>query len=78
MANCIMCIKFDECPWRSDPDSLCSAYEQRAMTNADRIRAMSDEELGYFLQCIEEKISIDAGFLGITGWLTWLKQEAED
>lgn len=46
-------------------------------TNADRIRAMSDEELGYFLQCIEEKISVDAGFLGITGWLTWLKQEAE-
>lgn len=53
MANCTMCTKFGECPWQTNPNSYCSAYEQRAMTNADRIRSMSDKELAETFTCID-------------------------
>ena len=50
-------------------------------TNADRIRAMSDEELSEFLWCFElEEVSKDES----TDWLVrrqldkWLKQPVED
>ena len=54
-----VCIDFDEC---------------KPMTNADRIRAMSDEELEAFL------INVDldkAGSPFITEWGKWLQQPAE-
>lgn len=81
--QCKRCFFFtpEWCPKKCDsldPDLIRDCQYYRTKTNADRIRAMSDEELGHFLQCIEEKISVDAGFLGITGWLTWLKQEVTD
>lgn len=46
--------------------------EAKPQTNADRIRAMSDEELADFLN---EKM-IAAVVLGWESWLDWLKQEA--
>ena len=49
MANCIICAEFDNCPWRAEPNAMCSRYRQRKMTNADRIRAMLDEELAEWL-----------------------------
>ena len=45
MANCLKCEKLKNCPWSLDPEVICSAYQQKPMTNADRIRVMSDEEL---------------------------------
>ena len=45
MANCLKCEKLKKCPWSSDPEVICSAYQQKPMTNADRIRSMTDEEL---------------------------------
>lgn len=52
----------------------CSQYKPgRILTNADRIRAMSDEELAKWLEyegggaCAE-----------VCGWLDWLQQPAEE
>lgn len=44
------------------------------MTNADRIRQMTDEELAEFLR------SIEWGHIpkSVKGWLDWLRQEAND
>lgn len=49
------------------------------MTNADRIRAMSDEELAYYLKFIVSKAQI-YGMAYVTKrreWIDWLKQPAE-
>lgn len=46
------------------------------MTNADRIRAMTDEELLKFIEMIHYN-----GRLGLSpyyGWDAWLKREAEN
>lgn len=51
-----------DCPYRTEP-----------MTNADRIRSMTDEELAHWLEyegggaCAE-----------MCGWLNWLQQPAEE
>jgi hypothetical protein len=61
----------DELP---DGYSFAVAESQREKTNADRIRAMSDEELEAFL------IDVDLDKVGspfITEWGKWLKQPAE-
>lgn len=84
MANCTMCTKFGECPWQTNPNSYCSAYEQRAMTNADRIRSMSDEELATFLYhawnnaswCMVKDHCPDEDSC-FPCWLDWLKLECE-
>ena len=60
-----------DCPYRTEP-----------MTNADRIRAMSDEELAEFLESTHTNMAIKLGdeyivrakeHIGI-----WLKQPAEE
>ena len=69
-------------------ESKCDFYEDKRKkatpetTNADRIRAMTDEELALFLN----KCSSDASIILQTGyskpsktvfaWLDWLRQEA--
>ena len=54
------------------------------MTNADKIRGMTDEELSFFLSCIIHEWG--AGTAEICGkwnfvidnWLDWLKQEVDN
>ena len=46
------------------------------MTNADRIRSMTDEELAEFI--LKVGGNIRAGLTPDGGWLNWLEQEAED
>lgn len=47
------------------------------MTNADRIRAMTDEELARWVWAVQ--VYIDCADLSTTGdWLDWLRQEADD
>ena len=81
MANCVQCVEFDDCPWRSDPDAMCSAFKRKPMTNADRIRAMSDEELAKFFT--DDLCELLCGSPLVcdgqceSAMLEWLKQEAE-
>lgn len=51
----------------------CGNEERKPITNADRIRSMSDEELAEFLsvQMVAEVVH------GWKSWLDWLKQEAK-
>lgn len=62
------------CFFRSGIVTNCEQYIGKPPTNADRIRAMSDEELEAFL------IEVDlerAGSPFITEWGKWLQQPAE-
>ena len=83
MANCVLCTEFDNCPWRSDPDAMCSAFKQRPMTNGDRIRAMSDEELAELIadDWCEVIYCPEAPFCNgncVIHILDWLKKEVEE
>ena len=55
-------------PARMDHPNLC-----RPLTNADRIRQMSDEELA---MCLYE-IGYDRGWGALEGTLEWLQRPAE-
>jgi hypothetical protein len=67
----------------------CDGWEQKPITNADRIRDMTDEELADFLcvgDCyycpagdeVRKKCKWDNGRQRYTGLIEWLKQEADD
>ncbi len=43
--NCENCTKYEDCKSGSGLTWPCGAYSQKVVTNADRIRSMSDEEL---------------------------------
>lgn len=72
--------------------SECDAFNQEMInapqTNADRIRAMSDEELAQFLddtqrmECESIHVLNGDGTLKyqslVNGWLRWLQQPAEE
>ena len=61
----------DVCPVCGKPSTI-----GKPLTNADRIRAMTDEELAVLL----EAVHIGGGMVksgGLMAWLEWLKQEAE-
>lgn len=84
MANCVLCTEFDNCPWRTDPDAICSGFKQKPMTNGDRIRNMTDEELAEVIKhpCdIWNHIPTEwcaSRSCGYQCSLDWLKQEAND
>lgn len=75
-SDCFSCNKSD-CVWNTKP-----------ITNADRIRAMTDEELDQFLGEVQWDVANYCG--GVTqkqeypvpeqrgAWLDWLKQEAKE
>jgi hypothetical protein len=72
MSNCKDCTT--NCVYRGkDNEARCGSFVG-TVTNADRIRAMSDEELEAFL------VDVDLDKVGspfITEWGKWLKQPAE-
>lgn len=55
----------DKC---SDDCRTYRRYKPKPITNADRIRAMTDEELAEWIISTTEDDTV--------GWLDWLKQEA--
>lgn len=64
-----------------------SHYKPKPITNADRIRAMTDEELADFLWSIGSNPVTGNYYLNGkllffcgngNGWLDWLRQEVED
>lgn len=74
MANCHICDILPICPWASPEEIICSSFKPKRKTNADRIRAMTDEELAEFIrdQIIDRNIGIPT-----ETWLDWLKQEVK-
>ena len=93
MVNCIICAEFDNCPWRSDPYVMCGGYRQKKMTNANRIRAMTDEELATLLTDVAKKsaeklceslkaVDVDLRNCDFAilyrAHLDWLREEATD
>lgn len=73
MPRCEMCGEWPDCPWKTDPEIMCGEYHPKPMTNADKIRSMTDEELAMFIrdQIIDRNIGIPS-----ETWLDWLRQEA--
>lgn len=77
-----MAVEYDNLP--EDIDFLVQYKEPKPMTNAGRIRSMTDEELSKFLcsmfvngsccYCIAEQYCE----YGHTGMIDWLQQEATD
>ena len=51
--KCESCTKYDDCRTGSGLTWPCGAYVPKSVTNADRIRRMSDEELAEFISRIE-------------------------
>lgn len=71
---CDRCVA--DCRHERNPNEIvvkCGAFKP-PMTNADKIRAMSDEELAeMFAEFAEENPSDDAN-----AWYEWLKKPAEE
>ena len=77
----------EKCPIKELTDGaiICTAHDcscrTEPMTNADRIRAMSDEELARFLAGVENRGSAAGGgaiWKGMAHALEWLQQPAEE
>lgn len=88
MTNCTDC-RYQEnmCKWPCDDCVKGDKWEERPLTNADKIRAMTDEELAKWF-C--DKVSCGCECLALCrncgrndkscsqAWLNWLKQEVKE
>ena len=72
--HCRWCA-VEDCALRITDEVVCDHYEQRQQTNADRIRAMSDEELAEFIS--GKARTFGEEYEGYMSALEWLKQEAQ-
>ena len=89
---CNECFFRNECKMREPTAEVASCYcykHDTRITNADRIRAMSDEELSDFLSRSGKYFChgigydphserCDYGYECEECWIDWLKQEATD
>ncbi len=74
VAKCTNCGHY----FRKDDFPMCVLDgAQKPTTNADRIRAMSDEELADFMIRVAQRGGKPTDS-GLVRWLDWLKQEAKD
>ena len=88
MMKCENCTKYDDCRTGSGLTWPCGAYHPKTGTNADRIRAMSDEELAKFLcnfrSCDSSEHPCNGCqaepycMIGHNGMIDWLQQPAEE
>ena len=56
----------------------CPLYNAKPRTNADRVRAMSDEELASFLEQTQADVAFNKNSKYAFEWEKWLKQPAEE
>lgn len=68
------CEKINDCP-HEDIERDCEHYSP--MTNADRIRSMTDEELADFLVTVESYGYHDQSISGTYEMNEWLRAESE-
>ena len=76
MDKCENCKKYDDCRNGSGLTWPCGAYRPKIVTNADRIRNMTDEELANLLSSAWNKTDYEDDDYDPT-WLEWLKKPAE-
>lgn len=75
-----------ECEYPENSDDPPAKYEPKPMTNADRIRSMSDEELAKWLDLLvnrakiygENKVWLEDTPRYYTDWLDWLREEDDN
>lgn len=72
---CLSCAKADWCEQADRVEDYCVDHEERPMTNADRIRQMSDEELAEFIS--GKGRTFGEEYEGYMSALDWLKQEVD-
>lgn len=68
------CEKINDCP-QEDIERECDYYVP--MTNADRIRSMTDDELADFLMTVESYGYHDQSISGTYEMNEWLRAESE-
>ena len=74
----------EKCVGSSRRGSHKNCFEPREMTNADRIRRMSDEEMANFLDTIYDFFEdgggkiVDGNVIYLGNMLDWLQQPAEE
>ena len=79
--KCESCTKYDDCRTGSGLTWPCGAYVPKSVTNADRIRAMSDEELAIFLSAVKFRRETPLNvpdFLYIKDAYDWLQRPTEE
>lgn len=69
------CEKINDCP-HEDIERDCEHYSP--MTNADRIRSMTDDELADFLVTVETYGYHDQSISGTYEMNEWLRAESEE
>ena len=81
MSDCRKCVDHDWCAENEE----CGLFRPKTMTNADRIRTMSDEELAEWLAKHNERSAVCPNFGAHDCqascrkcWLDWLKEEAKE
>ena len=78
---CVYCTEDGYCKKYSDEEvtSWCvqSPCKDEKPSNADRIRAMTDEELAEFLSCIDTSWKPVYSRKDRNEWLDWLEQEVD-
>ena len=83
MSDCRKCADFDWCMEYEE----CGMFKPKTMTEADRIRTMTDEELAEWIteltDCAvypytrKDAPCISIGQTCAASWIDWLKQEAQ-
>lgn len=79
MVDCMECTNFKKCHYSGQLTgrlTSCPDFKQKPKTNADRIRAMSDEELAEWALYKAREIGREYSH-SLLGLIQWLKQPAE-
>lgn len=71
MSDCRKCADFEWCMEYEE----CGLFKPKIMTNADRIRAMTDEELAKFIS--GKARGFGEEYEGYMSALDWLREECE-
>lgn len=78
MSECKTCKHEGEiCPSVSHYQGFCDGWEPKPITNADKLRTMTDEELAEWVWGAETA-GRAYGPRGKNAWLGWLKREVAD
>ena len=78
MSKCKTCKKYDDCRSGSGLTWPCGAYVPAQTTNADRIRAMTDEDLAVLIAKEIVHVPLSGFYVAKSAWLRWLQETVEE